>query len=48
MSVRNEKFSQTMQPNNFAKFLRKCKIYQLYRFIAISISMMWVILVKGH
>ncbi len=46
--AKNDKFKLTMMPGKFAKFLRNCVIYQLWRFIVINIKMLIVVMKSHH
>lgn len=44
---KNEQFNGTMIPGKFARAMRTCKIYQLFRFVAINIKMI-IVVRKSH
>jgi len=43
----SDEFSRTMIPGRFAKAMRTCKIWQLFRFIVINIKML-IVVSKSH
>ena len=43
----SDEFSRTMIPGKFAKAMRTCKIWQLFRFMVINIKML-VVVSKSH
>ena len=45
--AKNEDFNLTMIPGKFAKGMRTCKIWQLFRFVVINIKML-VVVSKSH
>jgi len=44
---KSEQFNLTMIPGKFARSMRTCKIFQLFRFIVINIKML-VVVRKSH
>jgi len=48
LSFQKEQFNLTMIPGKFARFLRNCVIYQLFRFIVINIKMLIVVRKSHH
>lgn len=44
---KSEEFSRTMIPGKFARAMRTCKIWQLFRFAVINIKML-VVVSKSH
>lgn len=44
---KSEQFNLTMIPGKFARGLRTCKIFQLFRFIVINIKML-IVVRKSH
>ena len=44
---KSEQFNLTMIPGKFARAMRTCKIWQLFRFIAINIKML-IVVSKSH
>lgn len=47
VNFQNEQFSLTMIPGKFARAMRTCKIWQLFRFMAINIKML-IVVSKSH
>ena len=45
--AKSDKFSLTMMPGKFAKFLRTCVIWQFIRFLIINIKMI-IVVGKSH
>jgi hypothetical protein len=44
---KNEQFNLTMIPGKFAKGMRTCKIWQLFRFAVINVKML-IVVAKSH
>ena len=44
---KNEQFNLTMIPGKFARAMRTCKIWQLFRFMVINIKML-IVVSKSH
>lgn len=44
---KSTEFNQTMIPGKFARALRTCKIFQIFRFIVINIKML-IVVSKSH
>ncbi len=44
---KSDKFSLTMMPGKFAKFLRTCVIWQFIRFLVINVKMI-IVVGKSH
>ena len=44
---KSEQFNLTMIPGKFARGLRTCKIFQLFRFVVINIKML-IVVRKSH
>jgi len=44
---KNEQFNLTMIPGSFARKMRTCKIWQLFRFMVINIKML-IVVSKSH
>jgi ABC-type transport system involved in cytochrome c biogenesis permease subunit len=45
--AKNEDFALTMIPGKFAKAMRTCKIWQLFRFAVINVKML-IVVSKSH
>jgi len=45
--AKNDNFTLTMIPGSFAKKMRTCLIWQIFRFLAINIKML-VVVSKSH
>jgi hypothetical protein len=45
--AKNDDFNLTMIPGKFAKAMRTCKIWQLFRFMVINVKML-VVVAKSH
>ncbi len=45
--AKNDKFNLTMIPGKFARFLRTCVLYQLFRFLVINLKML-IVVRKSH
>lgn len=45
--AKNDNFKLTMMPGKFAKAMRTCKIWQLFRFIVINVKML-IVVSKSH
>lgn len=45
--AKNDEFNLTMLPGKFAKAMRTCKIWQLFRFMVINIKML-IVVSKSH
>ncbi|MFK5975875.1 MAG: hypothetical protein QM493_05155 [Sulfurovum sp.] len=44
---KNDNFNLTMIPGKFAKGMRTCKIFQIFRFMVINIKML-IVVRKSH
>ncbi len=47
LNFAKDKFNTTMIPGKFARFMRKCLIWQFIRFVVINIKMI-VVVGKSH
>ena len=47
VNFQNEQFNLTMIPGKFARAMRTCKIWQLFRFMVINIKML-IVVSKSH
>jgi len=45
--AKSDDFNRTMIPGKFARAMRTCKIWQLFRFLVINIKML-VVVAKSH
>ncbi len=45
--AKNDAFNLTMIPGKFARGMRTCKIWQLFRFVVINIKML-IVVSKSH
>lgn len=45
--AKNDDFNKTMLPGKFARAMRTCKIWQLFRFMVINIKML-IVVSKSH
>jgi len=45
--AKSDEFNQTMIPGKFARGMRTCKIWQLFRFMVLNIKML-VVVGKSH
>ncbi len=45
--AKNDEFNLTMIPGKFARGMRTCKIWQLFRFVVINIKML-IVVSKSH
>lgn len=45
--AKNNEFNLTMIPGKFARGMRTCKIWQLFRFVVINIKML-IVVSKSH